>query len=247
MPSSRVLPAQHRSWCCDLCSELSSALQSLSLLVVATRQRVSVLHLLIAVDCAAALTSTCLVSWDIPAASGRYANQHIIRSTSMASKAEQLADAKKRVREAFIVFETKEGSRLANTKDIPTIVRSLGVNPTTAQVQVLLDQIAAAVPPEQSSTVTLEHCEGTIASWLLDTKDTLIRDDYHVLMRAFRALDPDNRGYINAEQLKAVLTTCDDALSTEEMNSMISTAADDQGRVLYQEYALKLAVDGKAI
>lgn len=165
----------------------------------------------------------------------------------MNSKAEQLGDAKKRVREAFIVFETKEGSRLANTKDISTILRALGINPTTAQVQVLLDQILPAVPSEQSSTVALEQCEDLIASWLLETKDSLVRDDYHVLMRAFKALDPDEKGYIDAEQLRAVLTTCDDALSAEECNSMISTAADDQGRILYQEYALKLAADGKTI
>eukprot|EP00878_Enallax_costatus_P037792 GHUV01042793.1.p1 GENE.GHUV01042793.1~~GHUV01042793.1.p1 ORF type:complete len:166 (-),score=47.40 GHUV01042793.1:117-614(-) len=165
----------------------------------------------------------------------------------MSSKAEQLADAKKRVRDAFIVFETKEGSRLANTKDVPTIARSLGVNPTTIQIQMLLDQLAAVLPHEQADTVALEQCEGLIATWLVESKDSLVRDDYHTLMRAFKALDPDNKGWLDAEQLKAVLTTCEDALSMEEMNSMISTAADDQGRILFQEYALKLTNDGRGM
>src|SRR5689334_17335330 len=122
----------------------------------------------------------------------------------MTSKADQLADAKKRVRDAFISFETKENSRLANIKDVPTIARSLGVNPTTSQIQALLDQVAAALPTEQTSTVALEQCEGLIATWLVESKDSLVRDDYHTLMRAFKALDPDNRGWIDAEQLKAV-------------------------------------------
>lgn len=169
----------------------------------------------------------------------------------MSIRAEQLTDAKRRVKEAFIVFETKEGSRLANTKDIATIVRSLGVNPTTNQLQTLLDQITAATPADQSSnaasTVALENCEDIIANWLLDAKDSLQRDDYHTLLRSFQALDPDRKGYIDAEQLKAVLTTLEDGLTVEEVNNMISAAADDHGRVLYQEYALRLATDGREI
>ena len=114
-------------------------------------------------------------------------------------------------------------------------------------MEVLQQRVAAATPPESGNFVALEHFEGPIATWLLESKDSLARDDYHTLMRAFKALDPDSRGYINAEQLRVLLTSCDDALSQDEMNSMISTAADDQGRVMYQEYALKLATDGRAV
>ncbi|WIA41851.1 hypothetical protein OEZ86_009177 [Tetradesmus obliquus] len=127
------------------------------------------------------------------------------------TKAEQLAESKKRVREAFIIFEHKEGSKLVDAKELPTI------------------------------------CEGLIAAWLLESKDALQRDDYHTLLRAFKALDPDNTGYIEADTLEQLLGSCEDALSPEELNNMLSVSADDQGRVLYQEFALRLATDGRPI
>jgi Ca2+-binding EF-hand superfamily protein len=193
------------------------------------------------------------------------------------TKAEQLAEAKKRVREAFIIFEHKEGSKLVDSTELPTIVHSLGVNPTTAQVQVLQQRIAAALapppaappaaaaapaaadgpapapaPPAAAASTTpaflaLEQCEGLIAAWLLESKDALQRDDYHTLLRAFKALDPDSTGYIEADKLEQLLGSADDALSPEELNNMLSVSADDQGRVLYQEFALRLATDGRPI
>jgi Ca2+-binding EF-hand superfamily protein len=196
---------------------------------------------------------------------------------SMASaptKAEQLAEAKKRVREAFIIFEHKEGSKLVDAKELPVIVRSLGINPTTAQVQALQQRIAAALAPPPATPpaaaadgstpaaappatppaaatspafLALEQCEGLIAAWLLESKDALQRDDYHTLLRAFKALDPENTGYIEADKLEQLLGSCEDALSPEELNNMLSVSADDQGRVLYQEFALRLATDGRPI
>eukprot|EP00879_Flechtneria_rotunda_P001766 GHRR01001930.1.p1 GENE.GHRR01001930.1~~GHRR01001930.1.p1 ORF type:complete len:165 (+),score=45.49 GHRR01001930.1:1361-1855(+) len=164
----------------------------------------------------------------------------------MASRFEQPINAK-RIREAFVVFEHKEGSKLVDAKEVPTIVRTLGINPTTQQLQILRDKITAAAAPDTGSYVALENCEGIIAGWLSELKDSLVRDDYHVLMRAFRALDPESRGFIDSEHLKTVLMLCEDGLSPEEINNMISASADDQGRVMYQEYALKLATDGKAV
>jgi hypothetical protein len=97
---------------------------------------------------------------------------------------------------------------------MPTIVRSLGVNPTTAALQSLQAAIAAATSAaapgapdattttssngsstttNSSSFVALEQCETLIASWLMEAQPQLARDDFHLLMRAFAALDPDNR------------------------------------------------------
>jgi hypothetical protein len=104
---------------------------------------------------------------------------------------------------------------------VPTIVRALGNNPSTAQLQALQHAIvaaAAAASPaaaagaegagataaeallpasaagsDSSSFVTLEQCEGLIASWLLEMRSSLARDGFHTLMQAFQALDPDNR------------------------------------------------------
>jgi Ca2+-binding EF-hand superfamily protein len=167
----------------------------------------------------------------------------------MCSKSDQLNEAKQRVREAFITFEHREGSKLIDAKDIPTVVRCLGVNPTSPQIQMLQERItaSAADTTQASQFIALEQCETIIATWLLETKDILARDDYFTIMRAFKALDPDGKGYVDAEQLRTLLTSCDDGLTADEANSMLSVAADDQGQVMYQEYAMKLATDARPI
>jgi len=55
------------------------------------------------------------------------------------------------------------------------------------------------------------------------------------------------RGWLDAEQLRGLLTMCEDALSADEANAMIDAAADNQGRLLYQEYALRLATNGREV
>ena len=53
----------------------------------------------------------------------------------MPSASEDRAERLRRhVRQAFILFEHKEGSRLVDIKDIPTALRACGVNPTQMQV-----------------------------------------------------------------------------------------------------------------
>jgi hypothetical protein len=85
----------------------------------------------------------------------------------------------------------------------------------TAAVAAATDAAAAggaAAPPATDSKgisyVALEQCESLIATWMLEMKDGLARDDMHVLMRAFQALDPDNRSaaaLCTLQRLTAVL------------------------------------------
>lgn len=55
------------------------------------------------------------------------------------------------------------------------------------------------------------------------------------------------RGWLDAEQLRMLLTGCQDGLTADEANAMIDAAADNQGRLNYQEYALRLATDGREV
>eukprot|EP00955_Chlamydomonas_euryale_P049089 354173-Chlamydomonas_euryale.AAC.8 len=64
----------------------------------------------------------------------------------------------------------------------------------------------------------------------------LFRDDYHTLLRAFRAFDPDGKGFIMAEQLKAALGTKGEALSEDEANKMLAFAADDDGKIFCESW-----------
>lgn len=59
----------------------------------------------------------------------------------MPSNAELIEATKKRVRDAIVLFEHKEGSRLVDIKDIPTLVRTL-VHVSGVQCTMLTDQLA---------------------------------------------------------------------------------------------------------
>lgn len=161
------------------------------------------------------------------------------------AQAAELEAAKKRAREAFLIFEHREGSRLVEGKDIPTIIRSLGINPTGAQCEVLMND---ARNEDGSALFSVERFENVMAQALVERKSEFQRDDYHRLLRAFRAFDPDKRGWINADVLKNLMLTRGEPYSSEEVNHMLSVAVDeDTGKIYYEDYAMLLATDGRDI
>ncbi|KAF5827553.1 hypothetical protein DUNSADRAFT_469 [Dunaliella salina] len=89
---------------------------------------------------------------------------------------------RKNVRDAVVLFEHKEGSKLVDTKDIGALVRSLGVNPSGSQVTIIIDQLAAlnAENSQNNNLLSMEHIEIVVANFLVQQKKALFRDDYHL-------------------------------------------------------------------
>jgi Ca2+-binding EF-hand superfamily protein len=143
---------------------------------------------------------------------------------------EPIEAVRKHVREAVILFEHKEGSRQVDIKEIPTLVRSLGVNPTVMQTNLILDQIAS-MSTSDSTLIPLENIEIIVANFLIQQDAALFRDDYHILIRAFRAFDPEGKGYVLAEQIRAALQSKGEPLTDDELSRMVGFAADENGRI----------------
>ncbi|GIL86092.1 hypothetical protein Vretimale_13887 [Volvox reticuliferus] len=166
----------------------------------------------------------------------------------MASASDKHEKIRGRVRESFILFEHKEGSRLVDFKDVPTAIRSCGVNPTSVQLNLILDQLAALnAESEATGLVNMENFEIVVSNFLIQQEASLLRDDYHTLLRAFRAFDPEGRGFIEAETLRTLLSGRGEPMTEEELNRMMVVAGDEQGRVWYEDYAQRLANDGRTI
>ena len=64
-----------------------------------------------------------------------------------------------------------------------------------------------------------------VSAFALSNKNDLIRDDYHKLMRAFRALDPEKKGYIDAELFGGLMSSRGESFSTQETNTMLRYVA----------------------
>ena len=77
---------------------------------------------------------------------------------------EQVDALKKRVREAVVLFEHKEGSRQVDLKEIPTLIRSLGFNPSGQQANMVIDQLATL--NADSTLIPMEHVETVVVSYL---------------------------------------------------------------------------------
>lgn len=157
-----------------------------------------------------------------------------------------LERAKKQAKDAFVIFEHREGSKNIDMKEVPNAIRAVGINPTQQQVKMLHEQLIL-LSPEDSSHCSLDHFEMIVGKFLAEQEAALFRDDYHTLLRAFRAFDTEGKGYIEAESLKASLTSKGEPFSQDEMLNMMTFAADEQGRIYYEDYAYRLATDGRAL
>ena len=100
---------------------------------------------------------------------------------------EQIAEFK----EAFSLFD-KDGDGTITTKELGTVMRSLGQNPTEAELQDLISQAEA----DQGATITLTQFLGIMARRL---EDSQADED---LREAFKVFDKDGDGRISAEEFK---------------------------------------------
>ena len=67
----------------------------------------------------------------------------------------ELEQTKSHVRDSVSLLEQKDGSKLVDMADIGTLVRSLGVNPTGVQINIIMDQLAALNEGAEGSTPNL--------------------------------------------------------------------------------------------
>jgi len=77
-----------------------------------------------------------------------------------------------------------------------------------------------------------------VSAFALSNKNDLIRDDYHKLMRAFRALDPEKKGYIDAELFGSLMSARGEAFSTQETGTMLRFCDTDHAHAMRSSSAL---------
>ncbi|NXN20916.1 CALM protein, partial [Nycticryphes semicollaris] len=153
-------------------------------------------------------------------------------------------------KEAFSLFD-KDGDGTITTKELGTVMRSLGQNPTEAELQDMINEVDAdgerpplpipLVPlslPHRSSIPVPTPGNGTIdfpeflTMMARKMKDT---DSEEEIREAFRVFDKDGNGYISAAELRHVMTNLGEKLTDEEVDEMIREAdIDGDGQVNYE-------------
>nr|XP_048706118.1 calmodulin-like protein 3 [Caretta caretta] len=129
-------------------------------------------------------------------------------------------------KEAFSLFD-KDGDGSITTSELGTVMRSLGQNPTEAELQDMISELDA----DGSGTVDFPEFLSMMARKMRDT------DSEEEIREAFRVFDRDKNGYISAAELRHVMTNLGEKLTDEEVDEMIKEAdSNSDGQVNYEEF-----------
>ena len=140
---------------------------------------------------------------------------------------EQIAEFK----EAFSLFD-KDGDGTITTKELGTVMRSLGQNPTETELQEMINEVDA----DGNGTIDFPEFLVMMERKMKDT------DSEEEIKEAFRVFDKDGNGFISAAELKHVMTNLGEILSDAEIDTMIAEAdLDVDGQVNYEEFVKMMA------
>ncbi|ELT92751.1 hypothetical protein CAPTEDRAFT_163548 [Capitella teleta] len=130
-------------------------------------------------------------------------------------------------REAFQLFD-KDGNGFISTKELGMVMRSLGQNPTEAELMDMINEVDI----DGSGTVDFVEFLNTMAK-------KMENDDWEEeIKEAYRVFDKNSEGSISCEEVRFVMRSLGDQMTEEEINEMIVEAdRDGDGRISYEEFA----------
>ena len=113
------------------------------------------------------------------------------------------------------------------TKELGTVMRSLGQNPTEAELADMINEVDA----DGNGTIDFPEFLTMMARKMKDT------DSEEEILEAFKVFDKDGNGFISAAELRHIMTNLGEKLTDEEVDEMIREAdIDGDGQINYEEF-----------
>lgn len=149
---------------------------------------------------------------------------------------DQIAEFK----EAFSLFD-RDGDGKITSKELGTVMRSLGQNPTEAELHDMINEVDS----DGNGTIDFPEFLTMMARKMQDT------DTEEEIREAFKVFDKvisntisqisyflqDGNGFISAAELRHVMTNLGEKLTDEEVDEMIREAdVDGDGQINYEEF-----------
>ncbi|KAJ3141449.1 hypothetical protein HK100_006666 [Physocladia obscura] len=129
-------------------------------------------------------------------------------------------------KEAFSLFDQDGDGMIANS-EIGTVIRSLGQNISQRELGELIKEVDTG----KRGSVDFPEFLTMMARKLKDG------DNAADIKAAFRMFDPKGTGFVNASELRHVLTSMGEKLSRDEVEEMIRDAnVDAQGRIQMDDF-----------
>ena len=136
---------------------------------------------------------------------------------------EQIAECK----EAFSLFDA-DGDGAISTKELGEVMRSLGQNPTEAELNDMIREV------DTDGSGEIEFPEFLV----MMAKKIRPEDTDEELKEAFKVFDKDGNGFISREELKVVMIGLGESLTEEETDEMFEEAdTDKDGQISFQEFS----------
>ncbi|KAF5590502.1 Recoverin [Fusarium subglutinans] len=128
---------------------------------------------------------------------------------------------------ANLFIQDKDGDGQITTKELGTVMRSLGQNPSESELQDMINEVDA----DNNGTIDFPEFLTMMARKMKDT------DSEEEIREAFKVFDRDNNGFISAAELRHVMTSIGEKLTDDEVDEMIREADQDgDGRIDYNEF-----------
>lgn len=131
------------------------------------------------------------------------------------------------IKQAFSLFD-KNGDGKINTKELRTVMESLGENPTEAELKEMISEV------DTDGSGTIEWSE-----FLKMMKERKKEEEFNEeeLRDVFKVFDKDNSGFISASELKEVSSKLGRNLTDEDVKEMMKeTDLDEDGKISYEEF-----------
>ncbi|XP_010255621.1 PREDICTED: probable calcium-binding protein CML13 [Nelumbo nucifera] len=132
------------------------------------------------------------------------------------------------MKEAFTLFDTDGDGRIA-ASELGILMRSLGGNPTQAQLKEIIAQEKLTSPFDFPRFLELmsKHMKP-------EPFDRQLRD-------AFKVLDKDSTGYVAVSELRHILTSIGEKLDPSEFDEWIREVdVGSDGRIRYEDFIVRM-------
>jgi len=133
-------------------------------------------------------------------------------------------DEKKKARyQECFNYNDKKGKGTIESKDLGLVMRSLGLNPTEAELKDFTTEAGATLTFDQF----LKYA----------TKPLKTNPSEEEMREAFKVFDKDGQGFLSAAELRHIMTNLGERLSKEELEEMIKEAdTNKDGNINYASF-----------
>eukprot|EP00930_Biecheleria_cincta_P103020 TRINITY_DN94916_c0_g1_i1.p1 TRINITY_DN94916_c0_g1~~TRINITY_DN94916_c0_g1_i1.p1 ORF type:complete len:166 (+),score=49.61 TRINITY_DN94916_c0_g1_i1:47-499(+) len=130
--------------------------------------------------------------------------------------------------EAFSLFD-KAGAQEISTKELGTVMNTLGMNPTQVELQDMIKEADA----DGGGTIDAPEFLSLMARKM---KDNEVETEEE-FVEAFRVFDTYGHGWISVENIRQVMTQMGERLTDKEMDEILrESGMADQENINYEEF-----------